>query len=250
MTCVTAQRHRRESGQREQRAGAGGRRGWVPPSPATGGESSGPQTQREEGGQVPQTRARVGERAGKGAATEDRARAWRAQRGAVTPDTKRDQWPQARWPREAERTRGALPPLRPARSRHRPPRRSAPSVERPRRLIFCFGRSVAALGCLGNDSPQAPLRTFDELPRNLHRAAETLRRVCVSERAWPQLSGSSRGAGRQLGPPGAHGADRDGALISSATSTRGAGGGLSKAGVWRAGSHPSDGLAASHHSAL
>lgn len=123
-------------------------------------------------------------------------------------------------------------------------------MERPRRLIFCFGQSVAALGCLGNDSPQAPLRTFDELPRNLRRAAETLRRVRVSEHAWPQLSGGSRGAGRQLGPPGAHGADRDGALISSATSTRGAGGGPSKAGVWRAGSHPSDGLAASHHSAL
>lgn len=69
---------------------------------------------------MPQTRARVGERAGKGAATEDRARAWRAQRGAVTPDTKRDQWPQAQWPREAERTRGALLPLRPAGSRHRP----------------------------------------------------------------------------------------------------------------------------------
>lgn len=143
---------------------------------------------------------------------------------------------------------GGSPALAAGREPPPAPRRSAPSVERPRRLIFCFGRSIAALGCLGNDSPQAPLRTFDELPRNLRRAAETLRRVCVSERAWPQLSGSSRGAGRQLGPPGAHGADRDGALISSATSTRGAGGGPSKAGVWRAGSHPSDGFAASHHS--
>lgn len=59
---------------------------------------------------MPQTRARVGEHAGKGAATEGRARAWRAQRGAVTPDTERDQWPQARWPREAERTRGLSRP--------------------------------------------------------------------------------------------------------------------------------------------
>lgn len=145
---------------------------------------------------------------------------------------------------------GGSPALAAGREPPPAPRRSAPSVERPRRLIFCFGRSVAALGCLGNDSPQAPLRTFDELPRNLRRAAETLRRVRVSEHAWPQLSGGSRGAGRQLGPPGAHGADRDGALISSTTSTRGAGGGPSKAGVWRAGSHPLDGLVASHHSAL
>lgn len=250
MTCVTAQRHRRESGQREQRAGAGGRRGWVPPSPATGGESSGPQTQREEGGQVPQTRARVGGACRQGSSNTGprprvagpaRGRNPGHEKGPVAPSTV------AAGGRADE---GGSPALAAGRELPPAPRRSAPSVERPRRLIFCFGRSVAALGCLGNDSPQAPLRTFDELPRNLRRAAETLRRVRVSEHAWPQLSGSSRGAGRQLGPPGAHGADRDGALISSATSTRGAGGGLSKAGVWRAGSHPSDGLAASHHSAL